>query len=248
MTEFLLIMVSVIAISLISLVGIIALSLKKSILDRILLLLVAFASGSMLAAAFLHMGPEASDEIGTGAFNLLLVGIVFFFIVEKFIHWHHCRKGECNIHPVAYLNLLGDGVHNFIDGIIISAGFLTSLDIGLVTTLAIALHEIPQEIGDFAVLVHGGLTRKTALLYNFLSATAAIIGAVIGYISLTSLEHFIPSVIAIAAGGFVYIATADLMPELHKERTISRLILQTFALLLGVLLIYSIVGIIPHTH
>ncbi len=240
---FFLILATVVLISLISLIGAVTLSLRKELLNRMMLMLVAFASGSMLAAAFFNLGPEAAEAIGTKAFTLILVGILVFFLIEKVIHWHHCTQGECDVHPVVHLNLLCDGVHNFIDGIIIAAGFLTSVQIGFITALAIALHEIPQEIGDFAILVHGGLTKKRALLYNFISATTAILGAFIGYLYLTSLEHLIPYILAIAAGGFVYIATADLMPELHKERTVSRLVLHTTALLIGVLLIYSLSGI-----
>jgi len=239
---------SVVLISLISFVGILTLLMKKELLDRILLLLIAFASGSLLAAAFLHMAPESAQEIGTETFKMILAGMVFFFIIEKFIHWHHCNRGECSIHPVAYLNLIGDGVHNFIDGVIIAAGFLTGTHIGVITSIAIALHEIPQEIGDFAVLVHGGLSKKRALLYNFLSATTAIIGAVLGYFYLSNLHHLIPYVLGIAAGGFVYIAAADLMPELHKERTFGRLFLQTIALLTGIYLLYLAAGILPHAH
>ena len=241
---FLLILATVVLISLISFVGVITLSLKKDLLNRMLLMLVAFASGSMLAAAFFHLGPEAAEGIGSEAFTMILVGILLFFLIEKFIHWHHCARGECDVHPVVHLNLICDGVHNFIDGVIIAAGFLTSVQVGFVTALAIALHEIPQEIGDFAVLVHGGLTKKRALFYNFLSATTAILGAFVGYLYLTSLEHLIPYILGIAAGGFVYIATADLMPELHKERTVSRLVLHTTALLIGVLLIGSISGFV----
>jgi len=244
----LLIIATVVLISLISFVGAITLSLKKDLLNRMLLMLVAFASGSMLAAAFFNLGPEAAEGIGTEAFTVILVGILLFFLIEKFIHWHHCARGECDIHPVVHLNLICDGVHNFIDGVIIAAGFLTSVQVGFITALAIALHEIPQEIGDFAILVHGGLTKKKALLYNFISATTAILGAFVGYLYLTSLENLIPYILGIAAGGFVYIATADLMPELHKERTVSKLVLHTTALLIGVLLIYSISGIIPHAH
>ena len=240
----LLILATVILISLISLIGIVSLSLKKELLNRMLLMFVAFASGSMLAAAFFHLGPEAAEEIGSAAFTMILIGILIFFLIEKFIHWHHCNTGECEVHSVVHLNLLCDGLHNFIDGIIIAAGFLTSVPVGFITALAIALHEIPQEIGDFAVLVHGGLTTKKALLYNFISATTAILGAFVGYLYLTSLEHLIPYILGIAAGGFVYISTADLMPELHKERTVSRLFLHTVALLIGVVLIYSISGIL----
>ncbi|PIO06704.1 hypothetical protein COT47_03090 [Candidatus Woesearchaeota archaeon CG08_land_8_20_14_0_20_43_7] len=145
-------------------------------------------------------------------------------------------------------NLIGDGVHNFVDGVIIAAAFLTSFHVGLITTLAIALHEIPQEIGDFAVLIHGGLKARKALWLNFLSSLTAVAGAIIGYLFLNTIEGITPYILAIAAGGFIYIATADLLPELHKECEKKKIYLQTAALLFGVLVIYFFLHIFSHGH
>jgi len=227
---------SVFLISLLSLIGVVSLSVGRKRLQDFLVVFLAFASGTLLAAAFLHLLPEVHESIGEMAWTGALAGIICFFFIEKFIHWHHCGKEECHIRPAAYLNLIADGVHNFIDGIIIAAAYLTSIPLGLTTSVAIALHEIPQEFGDFSVLLHSGMKIRKALAYNFLSATTAIAGAILGFIFLNSLQGWIPYAVALAAGGFVYIATADLMPELHKETKVGKMAVQSIALLAGVLL------------
>jgi len=237
---------SVLLVSFLSLVGAISLAIGKNSLQCCLAVFIAFASGTLLSAAFLHMLPEAIHEVGETAMMLVLVGVVTFFFLEKFIHWHHCGKQECVVHPVAHLNLIGDGLHNFIDGVIIAAAYLTSVHTGVVTTIAIALHEIPQEFGDFSILIHSGMTSRKALAYNFLSASAAIVGALMGYVFLKSIEAWIPYAVAVAAGGFIYIATADLMPQLHKETDAARLVAQSLALIAGVLVFALLSSITVH--
>ena len=239
------ILASVIFISLLSFVGAISLALNRDTLNEFLLLFVAFASGSLLAVGLLDMIPEAMNAIGVSSMQMVLVGIMLFFLVEKFIHWHHCGKEECHVKPAAYLNLVGDGVHNFIDGIVLAAAYLTNLPLGIITTVAMALHEIPQEFGDFSVLIHSGMTPRKALTYNFLSALTAVLGAFVGYYALSHIESSIPYVIAIAAGGFIYIATADLIPELHKETKQSKMIQHTVAILFGVLLLALLLHMLP---
>lgn len=240
-----LVLASVLLISLISFVGVVGLSVGRKRLQSLLLALVAFASGSLLAAAFYHMIPESVSLVGAGAFNVILFGILFFFVVEKFIHWHHCGREDCNVRPVGYLNLLGDGLHNFIDGVVVAAAYMTSTQVGFITTLAIALHEIPQEFGDFSVLLHAGMSVRKALSFNFLSASTAIVGALLGLMLFGFLESWIPYVVAFAGGGFIYIATADLMPELHKEKEFPKLLRQVIALFIGVLVIYAASNIMP---
>ena len=136
--------------------------------------------------------------------------------MEKFLHWHHCHKRECKIHPVSCLILLGDGIHNFVDGLIIAAGFLISPEFGVITSLLIFLHEIPQELGDFAVLVYYGMERKKALLLNFLSQLTCVLGGIAGFM-LGGFPEFGEYAVPFAAGGFIYIAASDLIPELHRE-------------------------------
>ncbi|OGJ01625.1 hypothetical protein A3G98_01350 [Candidatus Nomurabacteria bacterium RIFCSPLOWO2_12_FULL_37_8] len=208
-------------------------------------LLVSLAVGALLGDAFIHLIPEAFETSSNPLTVSLLViaGLVVFFILEKFMHWHHHGDDtqEQDIHPVGKLVLLSDGVHNFIDGIIIGISFLVSVPLGIATTLAVILHEIPQEIGDFAVLLHAGYTRKRALWLNFLSALTAVLGTLVAFMLGEAGESFTNWVLPIAAGGFIYIAVADLIPELHKTKKINHSFFQLLALILGVVLMVGLV-------
>ena len=169
--------------------------------------------------------------------------MLVFFVIEQFLLWSHCHHGKCEVHSFSYLILLGDSVHNFVDGVIIAASFLVSIPAGITTSLAIIFHEIPQEVGDFSVLLFGGLSRKRALVYNFLSALTAFAGAILAYYFRDVVALSNQYLLAFAAGGFIYIASADLLPELHKERVPVRSLAQFMSLLVGVLLIWG-VGVI----
>jgi len=236
MFELVLILLSTLLVSFVSLVGIFFITVKEQMFKKILLLLVSFASGTLLGAAFLHLIPESVSAQSETAFVAILVGILAFFLLEKFL-WRHCHERECPIHTFAYLNLLGDSVHNFIDGVIIAVSFIASIPLGAATTLAVIAHEIPQEIGDYGILVYGGFSKAKALLYNFLTAIIAIFAATLMYF----FSPFFPSpslayLLAFAAGGFIYIATTDLIPELHKETKASKSAAQFLLLLLGITL------------
>ena len=231
-------------VSLISLLGVVTLALSDKLLKKILLALVGLAAGTLIGGAFLHLIPEALHEFEHHAshdtlFIFVLVGFIIFFILEKLL-WRHCHDKDCKIHTFAYINLVGDGIHNFIDGLIIAAGFLISVEIGLITTLAVAVHEIPQEIGDFGVLVHGGFQKKKALMFNLISALTALIGGIIGFYLIPELGEFQIFIIPIAAGGFIYIAAADLVPELHKERRTSRTVLAFTMFIVGIFLMWLV--------
>ncbi|MFQ5647971.1 MAG: ZIP family metal transporter [Candidatus Aenigmatarchaeota archaeon] len=234
-------LLSVILVSLISFVGVLTISLNMERLKKVLLYLVSFAAGGLLGGAFIHLIPEAVGEFGmTASFSLyLLGGIVLFFILEKFICWRHCHHPTTNSHPhpFAYMNLLGDGVHNFIDGLIIAASYLVSIPLGVATTIAVILHEIPQEIGDFGVLVHGGFSRKRALGMNFLTALTAVAGAVV-VLLLGAVEGLGAFLLPLAAGGFIYIAGSDLIPELHKEMSMRKSGVQLLFIVLGIAIMY----------
>ena len=208
-----------ILVSAVSLVGILGLLLHARVLDKYLLSLVSLAAGGLIGGAFLHLMPEAlrSGDPVRG-FSILIFGFVLFFFVEKFLFWRHCHKSRCEVHPFTYLNLIGDGIHNFIDGLIIGASFTIDIRFGAVTTLAIVLHEIPQEIGDFGILVYGGFSKGKALFYNFLSALTAIVGTFVGYLISSDSGFFTVLLLPFAAGGFVYIAACDLIPELQRQR------------------------------
>lgn len=231
---------SVIIVSLISLVGVFFLALKEETLKKYVSIFISLAIGALLGDAFIHLIPEALEKFSntTLASILIIAGIIIFLIIEKFLHWHHHENDmeTKHIHPVGKLVLWSDGFHNLIDGIVIGVSFMVSIPIGIATTLAVILHEIPQEIGDFAVLIHSGYSKKRALWLNFLSALAAILGVLIALIFGNIAETFVLWVIPIAAGGFIYIALADLIPELQKTKKIRDSIFQILTLLLGVLL------------
>jgi len=228
-----------IVVSLISFVGVITLLLKENVLEKILLLLISFSAGALIGGAFLHLIPEAVEKSGqSGVYLFVIVGFILFFILEKYLHWRHCHKGKCDIHTFTYLNLVGDGVHNFIDGLIIGSSFVVSVNFGIATSFAIIMHEIPQEIGDFGVLVYGGLNKNKALFYNFLSAITAVIGTVIGYALANTSDDFLKLLMPVAAGGFIYIASCDLIPELHKQSDIKKATLSMVVFILGVAFMY----------
>ncbi|HDI06829.1 MAG TPA: ZIP family metal transporter [Candidatus Bathyarchaeota archaeon] len=238
MYTLLLALASTFLISLISLVGLFTLTLRTEVFDKILLILVGFASGSLLGGAFFHLIPEAVfSSMNDASFMAITMGIAVFFLLEKFL-WRHCHEREkCPVHPFAYLNIIGDGIHNFIDGVIVAASFLTSVPLGITTSLAVVFHEIPQEIGDFAVLIYGGFTVKKALLYNLATAFTAMLGVLFTF----AFQSQLPAtyyLLGFAAGGFIYIASTDLIPELHKERKPLNSSLQFVALILGLVLMW----------
>jgi len=238
MINFLIPIIASILISLLSLVGIIFLSFKKQTLEKIILYLVSLSAGTLLGGAFIHLIPESFEASVPHTGLFILLGFVIFFLIENLLSWHHCHQTvDCHhIHNLTYMNLIGDATHNFLDGLIIAAAFLTSFNLGLVTSFNIALHEIPQEIGDFGVLIHAGNTRTKAIFYNLLSATSAILGTIIGLIisQRETLAHFI---LPIAAGGFIYIAASDLIPEIKDSK--NKLVV-IIPLLLGIGLMWSL--------
>ncbi|PJC28270.1 ZIP family metal transporter [Candidatus Shapirobacteria bacterium CG_4_9_14_0_2_um_filter_39_11] len=231
-------LISVIFVSLLSFVGVLFIAIKEEKLKKILLFLVSFAAGGLLGDSFIHLLPEAVEEDG---FSLsvslaVLVGLLLFFVLEKFICWRHCHipTSKSHPHPVVFMNLIGDGFHNFIDGAVISASFLTTIPLGIATTLAVVLHEIPQEIGDFGVLLHGGLSKNKALIFNFASALAAVGGAILVLILGERIVGVSQLLIPFTAGGFIYIAGSDLIPELHKETNLAKSLIQMVGLILGI--------------
>jgi zinc and cadmium transporter len=234
MTELIVILVYVTVVSLIAFVGILFIGLKEAFLKHILMTLLGFASGSLIGGAFIHLLPEALEEAGQAIFYHVVVGIVFFFIMEKFLYWRHCHEGKCPVHIFAYLNLIGDGIHNFIDGMIITASFILSYDLGVTTTLAVIFHEIPQEIGDFGVLIYGGFSKRKALACNFISALTAVVGSIVTYYSASYFHGVEGFLVPFAAGGFIYIAATDLLPELHKRTRAKESLIQLVAILTGI--------------
>ncbi len=213
---------------------------KEKWARKVALYLVSLAAGALLGAAFLHLLPEAIKSGGNIIFFYTLAGLMTMFLVEKFLLWYHCHGGECKIHIFSYTILAGDGVHNFIDGIIIGASFLINIPLGIITALAVGIHEIPQEIGNFAVMLHGGMGRKKVLIYNLLIALLTPFAAILTYIFSSSLEKFAILLVAFAAGNFIYIAASDLIPEIHKETKRSKSLIQIFLLFIGILVIWGV--------
>ena len=243
-TTWLYAIVSVIAVSAVSLFGIALLSLNQNILQRVLAILLSIAAGTFFGDAFIHLLPEAAkDGFGVTISLAVLTGITIFFIIEKYIHWHHCHKPEHaknGVHHLATMNLLGDAVHNMIDGLVIGASYLVSIPVGIATTIAVFIHEIPQEVSDFGVLVHGGFSRGRALFFNFLVALGALIGVVVALLIGTQVEGVTQLMIPFAAGAFIYIGGADLIPELQRETSLKKSLVQLLAFIIGIAIMMAL--------
>ena len=228
-------------ISLAAFLGALALFLREKILERILLILVAFSAGALIGGAFFHLIPEAIHEIGVdemsifATFSYLLIGFCTFFVLEQLISWHHHHAtSHPKIMPFSYLTLISDGIHNFIDGLVMAASFMVNFHIGITTALAIALHEIPQEIGDFGVLVYGGFDKTKALLLNFISALTAVLGGIAGYFLYGYIEDSIVYLLPFAAGNFIYIAASDLIPEIKHRENLKKSLVHFVVFLCGI--------------
>lgn len=231
-------LISTTIVSLLSLLGALFLLLKKHTFEKLITLTLALSSGVLLGSAFLDLLPESLHLLPNLAFPLTLLGIIFFFSLEKLITWHHHVEGDHHNEEkaVAYLSLIGDGIHNFGDGAIIGAAFLISTPIGITTTLAVFAHEIPHELSDFTILIHGGFSYGKALWFNFLSALTAVAGTIIvlslAWVFIELNQYLLP----FAAGNFIYIAASDLIPELHKKSRLGSSLLQVMLLTLGIVL------------
>lgn len=242
------IILSIFIISIISVVGLILIFFKKFDYEKNIYYMISFAAGTMLAASFFEVIPESLEA--TGTVNYIFLGIILFLFIEKYIHWHHCNRESCEdkhkkIKPYVFLNLLGDGLHNFIDGAIITAAYMTNFELGLLTTISVAVHELPQEIGDFSILLKGGLKFRKALLFNFLTALTAFLGMFFTIFAGNYIENINPILLSIAAGGFIYLALSDIIPETHKETESKKIFKQTLFLILGIILVYLLIMLVP---
>ena len=227
---------SVIVISLVSLVGVFSLGMKPERLERILLYLVSFSAGALLGDVCIHILPEIMvGETATRSGAYVLAGIIVFFVLERVLMWHHSHHSHKEeVHRVVYLTIVGDALHNFLDGVAIAAAFLISIPIGVATAVAVIFHEIPQEIGQFAILIHGGWSRRKALFYNFFSALMAMLGALLVLFFSQILTEAPTVLLGLGAASFIYIAMSDLLPELQKESRIGRFALQLVWMIAGI--------------
>lgn len=239
-----------------SLVGIYALSLKEKTLHNILLVLIAFSAGSILGAAYFDLLPAALELVDESiVFTQITLGFVLFFFLERFIYWYHGHGHETDIpteigdrkvtKSFAYLNLIGDGIHNFVDGMIIAISFLIGFPVGLATTIAVTFHELPQEIGDYGILVYAGFKRGRALLLNFVVALAVVLGGIFAIFFIETVEALSGFLLAFSAGGFIYLAASELIPELHGEKKFKRSVIQFILFILGIVLVWSLGIIFP---
>ncbi len=229
---------SVLIVSAISLIGIVALGMQEKRLRSVLLYLVSFSAGALLGDVFLHLLPEMVEtKFGATEGAYFLVGIVVFFLLEKFILWHHSHGDhDESVHSSVYLTTFGDSLHNFIDGMVIAAAFLVDIRLGIATTLAVIFHEIPQEIGQFAILLHGGWSKAKATWYNFLSALTSIAGALVVVLFASTIDEAPSFLLAFAGASFIYIALSDVVPQLHKEESQRKSIYQVIWLIAGIVL------------
>lgn len=222
--------------------------------------LVSYSIGALLGAAFLAILPHAiTANVNVDAHNVglaILIGLLSFFLMEKILLWRHCHSSHCEVHSPdeigtlhtghshahgdasGSLIIIGDGIHNMVDGVLIAAAFMTDFHLGVVTALAVAAHEIPQELGDFAILLNSGFSRKKALFYNVIASFTTLVGAVLAYYSLQSMQAVLPYILSIAASSFIYIAVADLIPGLHKKTQLKETLQQILLISAGVITIY----------
>ena len=269
----------IIVIGSLSLIGAFMISIREKTLDKILFILIAFGTGTILASALFDLIPESLHHLEelnaeratiteSSLFIFVIFGFVMFFIIERFIYWFHGHAHEKDDQLVCYtgidegggmsiirgnkiksfarLNLIGDGLHNFLDGVIIMVAFMSGTRNGIIVTLAVLFHEFPQEIGDFGILIYGGFSKKKALFFNFLSGMVALLGGLLAFVLSDVLELFNFFFLAFSGGGFLYIASAELMPELLKQKDLKKSIIQALIFLSGLILIMSLVTLLPH--
>jgi zinc and cadmium transporter len=235
------ILIATFLISLCVWVAIIFLYIRKELLKKITIFLVSLSAGALLGGAFLHLLPEAAEVIKEDSlYVFVLIAFIFFFLMEKVLHWRHCHKEDCKIHTFGYMNLFGNATHNFIDGLMIASTFLIDYKLGIITTLAIAFHEIPQEIGNFGVLTHAGFEKKTALIVNYLVSLTVIFGGITGYFLSFYINDIIPYLLPFAAGGFIYIAATDLIPEMRDHKSLKGSIISFLVFIFGILIMYGV--------
>jgi zinc and cadmium transporter len=238
------IVAATVGVSLTAWVGVLTLFLRDELVDNILLGLVAFAAGSLIGGAFLHLLPRAIAETGSEntlpLFLTLIGGFCLFYVLEQFLRWHHHHAATHEHEPVSYLVLISDTLHNFIDGLVIAGAFLVNVQLGMVTTLAIAFHEVPQEIGDFGILVYSGFDRRRALVLNYLTQATVIFGGVVGFYLHNIIAGLPTFLLPFAAGNFIYIASSDLIPEIKNEDNVFRSSLYFFVFLVGIGLMLGI--------
>ena len=246
-------LISVIIVSLLSIVVAIPLLLKKKVSEKTLLFLLSISVGVLLSTVFLEFLPEIIEQGYTTLTAIyILAGFIALFLIEKLVHWkHQCGNkdvGHAHAYSLAPINLIGDAIHNFIDGLVIAGAFVVNTAVGIAATISVIFHEIPQEISDFGVLLYSGLSKKKALTFNFITATTAIAGTILGLILASKLGGFTTFILPFAAGNFLYIAATNLLPQLHRHCKLKDSFIHIFAILLGIVIIVIVTLFAPHLH
>ncbi|GIW62438.1 MAG: ZIP family metal transporter [Patescibacteria group bacterium] len=238
-------------VSLVSLIGILFIVWKLDKQKKLQFYLISFSAGSFLGVVFFDLLPEALESVEhpEEVFTATLSGLLLFFLIEKFIHWRHCHlvNEQQHKHHLAYLNIIGDILHNFLDGLAIAVAFFSNIKLGITTTFSIIMHEIPQELSDFNILLFSGLSKRKAIAYNFITALTSLLGTVFGFWFLNMFNHYLPVLTSLTAGGFLYIATSDLIPELHKSNNLKEAITQILLLATGLFVIMYLSNYV-HNH
>jgi len=224
-----------------ALIGIIALAVKKELIEKILLPLVSLSAGTLMGGAFFHLMPEAAEKLEiNNLLYIVLFSFILFFFIEKIIHWHHHHTAECEVHTFGYINIVGSSIHNFIDGLIIAATFLVDVRLGITTSIAIASHEIPQKIGDFCIFLYAGFEKRKAIIINILVALTIVIGGIFGYFLSQNISGLIIYLLPFAAGGFLYISTSDLIPEIRKEMDVRKALMLFSFFVIGLMFVIGV--------
>ncbi len=243
---------STLLVSLLSFSGILLLAMRSKQLQKMIFILVSFAVGALFGNTFFMLIPESFHQIGESqTIGILIIsGLIVMFVLEKFIHWHHNHNvSEKEVTaPLGYISLITDSLHNFTDGVLIAAAWMASPEVGIATTLAVVVHEIPQEISDFGVLLHAGFSKRKALFLNFFAACSAILGGVLTLTLGTLSEKVLTYILPFAAGGFIYLAGSDLIPELNRERSVKKSLIQFAAIIAGLVLMFYISLHHEHHH
>ncbi|MBT3720541.1 ZIP family metal transporter [archaeon] len=237
-------LISVVIVSIISVIAAIPLFYKKKVSQKLLLFLLSISVGVLLSTVFMTLLPEAMEEgYSLGIAINILFGFLVMFVLEKFVHWHHSTKhehddcGHGHAYNLAPVNLIGDAIHNFIDGLVIAGSFAVDVTVGITTSISIIFHELPQEIADFGVLLYSGYSKKKAMLFNFISATTAILGTVVGILLADTAFHFEKFILPFAAGTFLYISATNLLPQLHRHCKLKETFQHMLAIILGILIV-----------
>ncbi len=238
------ILASTFLISALSVFAALVLAYNPQLLKKVVFHLVGLSTGTLLGGAFFHLLPEALETQSFDSVSVVVLGaFALFFLIEKLLHWHHCHDGDCTVHAFGYMNLIGDAIHNFVDGLIIAGAFMVDIRLGVVSSFALVFHEIPQELGDFGILTYAGFTKKKAILYNLGVAVTSVAGGLVGYLFFGAVPLLVGLLLPFAAGSFLYVSASDLIPELKRETSFKKSLISFCLFIAGIILMYVLANL-----